>query len=226
MTEGFRLDADTGKFIVDDDGFGVHEDCCCGCTCECSLTSCLGSKMNGDNSVLRNLVAVSDKVIHTVLCGRLDIYECAYHDGSKFIVNDDCRTTVRTEVRSGGDFTVRRTAYDGPFLETSKTAGSQLTDAPFWWPLCGGSSPAGIGGWAVVEPWWTFASSEWEDFYTYADDIMTLPDTGDFFTLILYLSFRRPDARYTKAGGGQYTDSDAEMRFRAIHLTCEEVGRT
>ncbi len=29
MAEGFRLHPDTGKFLVTDNGFAVHEDCCC-----------------------------------------------------------------------------------------------------------------------------------------------------------------------------------------------------
>ena len=33
MAEGFRLHPDSGKFLVTNNGFAVHEDCCCGAPC-------------------------------------------------------------------------------------------------------------------------------------------------------------------------------------------------
>ena len=64
MVGGFRLDSTTGKFIVTDNGFGVHKDCCCEktspgykleqCDVRCNTTDC-----DGDESDIYTTPALS-----------------------------------------------------------------------------------------------------------------------------------------------------------------------
>lgn len=219
--------------LTDAGEIATDPSCCCGVECDCGIEGCIGAQRNGhfepappwyppgtiSNAEIRPpfLPPEGDPCYGgsrhgNPICARLDIYECATHDGERMILNPAGRTVVMTN-----PWTSTYSAYSGPFCSQRKCSavhlgpvGDLLNDRPFWWADCG------IGGWRIVNPWWTFTDAERATLFAKVSTAIgagAMPAAGEFFTLILYLQFRRRQSECVEHSG---------IRMIAAHLTCSE----
>ena len=269
MADGkFEIDPDPGvsggKFALSSES-GVFRECgnCCCTDCSSTVTSCFGTQFNGDKEIIRSGVSESDPLEECYCladpedprsgqgkcnfkCARLDIYGCATHDGSKFVVPTRAlpgsgtlvpRTRVVLNTHFPRNSPTGYRAYGGPFCICCPCSYTDCGDClghtiwwlpddhpndslnfpPYWWEDCGGT---GIGGW-----FWnggyqqTYSTSAWWYF------------TDSEWTAI----FDKYDGTLPTAGE-KFTlivylafirhwstcEDHSSIRLEGVHITCEE----